>query len=89
MLLAEQELGSGRLVVLFPEPAMSVRGNGFVTMRSKADTPKVRDFRAWLFAELEQTRSCWEEFLTGDGRRGRHAMPRQACILLHRVAQRL
>ena len=40
MLLAEQELRSGRLVVLFPETAMSVRGHGFVTLRSKADTPR-------------------------------------------------
>ena len=78
MLLAEQELRSGRLVVLFPETAMSVRGHGFVTLRSKADTPKVMHFREWLFAELEQTKSWWEEFLAGDGRRGRRAMPENA-----------
>ena len=75
-MLAEQELRSDRLVVLFPETAMNVRGHGFVTLRSKADTPKVMHFREWLFAELKQTKSWWEEFLAGDGRRERRAVVR-------------
>ncbi len=59
MLLAEQELRAGKLIVLFPETAISVRGHGFVTLRSKAESPKVRAFRDWLFAELEKTKSWW------------------------------
>ena len=67
MLLAEQELRGGRLVVLFPETAMTVRGHGFVTLRSKADTPKVREFRTWLFTELRETKAWWDEFSWGRG----------------------
>ena len=66
MLLAEQELRKGKLIVLFPETAMNVRGHGFVTLRSKSDMPKVMDFRNWLFGELEQTKQWWNEFLTSD-----------------------
>ena len=76
MLLAEQELRSGNLVVLFPETAMRVRGHGFVTLRSKADTPKVMRFGEWFFAELEQTKAWWEEFLATGGRRARRARVR-------------
>jgi LysR family glycine cleavage system transcriptional activator len=64
MLLAEQEFRSGSLIVLFPETVMTVRGHGFVTLRSKADTPKVMGFRTWLFAELANTKSWWDEFLS-------------------------
>lgn len=60
MLLAEQELRSGQLVVVLPETAMAVRGHGFITLRSKSTTPKVADFRAWLFSELEESRSWWQ-----------------------------
>lgn len=59
MLLAEQELRAGKLIVLFPETAISVRGHGFVTLRSKAGSPKVRAFRDWLFTELEKTKFWW------------------------------
>jgi LysR family glycine cleavage system transcriptional activator len=68
MLLAEQELRRGDLVVVLSETAMKVRGHGFVTLRSKADTRRVTEFRDWLFRELEQTRVWWEDFLaSGDG----------------------
>ena len=55
---------------------MKVRGHGFVTLRSKADTPKVMRFREWLFAELEQTKAWWEGFLAAGGRRARRARVR-------------
>ena len=72
MLLAEQELRSGKLIVLFPETAMVVRGHGFVTLRSKADTQKVMQFRTWLFAQLHETKAWWDEFLAAaDHRRAR------------------
>jgi LysR family transcriptional regulator, glycine cleavage system transcriptional activator len=45
---------------------MTFRGHGFVTLRSKADAPKVIQFREWLFAELAETKSWWEEFLSSD-----------------------
>jgi LysR family glycine cleavage system transcriptional activator len=73
MLLAEQELRSGSLIVLFPETAMTVRGHGFVTLRSKADAPRVMGFRTWLFAELQETKTWWESFLAAGGRRARRA----------------
>ena len=63
MLLAEQELRAGSLVVVLPETAMKVRGHGFTTLRSKAGSLKVVAFREWLFAELEQTKAWWESFL--------------------------
>lgn len=62
MLLAEQELRAGTLVVVLRETAMKARGHGFTTLRSKADTLKVVAFREWLFAELKQTRAWWESF---------------------------
>lgn len=61
MLLAEQELRSGQLVVVLPETAMSVRGHGFTTLRAKSAMPKVADFRAWLFSELRQTERWWQD----------------------------
>jgi LysR family glycine cleavage system transcriptional activator len=73
MLLAEQELRSGKLIVIFPETAMTVRGHGFVTLRSKSQTPKVMDFCNWLFEELEQTKQWWNEFLISDDRSSRRA----------------
>ena len=45
---------------------MKVRGHGFTTLRSKANTLKVVAFREWLFAELEQTRAWWESFVGGE-----------------------
>jgi LysR family glycine cleavage system transcriptional activator len=63
MLLAEQELRSGQLVVVLPETAMTVRGHGFISLRSKANAPKVGEFRAWLFKEVEATRAWWEDYL--------------------------
>jgi LysR family glycine cleavage system transcriptional activator len=67
VLLAEQELRAGNLVVVLPETAMKVRGHGFATLRSKADSLKVVAFREWLFDELEQTKSWWEKFLQVEG----------------------
>ena len=65
MLLAEQELRAGSLVVVLRETAMKVRGHGFTTLRSKTGSPKVVAFREWLFAELEQTKAWWESFMGG------------------------
>ena len=63
MLLAEQELRSGQLVVLFPETAMTVRGHAFLTLRAKSDIRRVAAFRAWLFEELSLTKAWWEAHL--------------------------
>jgi hypothetical protein len=46
MLLAEQELRDGRLVVLIPETAMTAPGHGFLTLRSKSSSPNVMALRA-------------------------------------------
>lgn len=66
MLMAEQELRSGILVVVLPQTAMRSRGHGFVTLRSKAGTPGVTAFRGWLLEELDQTRQWWEAVLGKD-----------------------
>jgi LysR family glycine cleavage system transcriptional activator len=55
LLLAEQELKAGKLVIPFRDEVLKVQGHGFQTLRSKADLPKVRIFREWLFAELART----------------------------------
>ena len=67
MLLAEQELRSGQLVVVLPETAMSARGHAFLALRSKSDAPRVADFRRWLFDELEKTRDWWQAALSATG----------------------
>jgi LysR family glycine cleavage system transcriptional activator len=66
MLMAEQELRSGMLVVLLPETAMRSRGHGVLTLRSKAGTPGVTAFRHWLLDELSQTRRWWETLLENE-----------------------
>jgi LysR family glycine cleavage system transcriptional activator len=68
MLLAEQELRSGQLVVVLPETAMTARGHGFATLRSKSGSQKVADFREWLFGELALTRAWWEALLSASRR---------------------
>lgn len=60
MLLAEQELRSGQLIVVLPQTAMAARGHAFITLRSKSATRKVTDFREWLFRELKQSKAWWE-----------------------------
>ena len=70
MLLAEQELRAGQLVIVLPETAMTARGHAFLTLRSKNDVPRVADFRAWLFDELERSSTWGEEFL-GRSKRAR------------------
>ena len=67
MLLAEQELRAGNLVVVLKETAMKVRGHGFVTLRSKADTLKVAAFREWLLG-----RAGANQGMVGGKRGGRH-----------------
>jgi LysR family glycine cleavage system transcriptional activator len=76
MLLAEQKLLSGELIVLFPETAMKARGHGFVTLCSKVDTPKVMEFRIWLFAEVAKTNAWWDEFLPSKPPRNAYSTPR-------------
>jgi LysR family transcriptional regulator, glycine cleavage system transcriptional activator len=63
MLLAEQELRSGQLVVVLPQTAMTVRGHGLLTLRSKSDVRRVAAFRKWLFEELSLTKVWWEAHL--------------------------
>ena len=66
LLLAQQELRTGKLVIPFPTEGMKVQGHAFVTLRSKADLPKIRIFREWLFDELAKTRE-WEERFMATG----------------------
>ena len=63
LLLAEQELRSGRLIVPFVGDVIKVQGHGFVTLRSKSDLPKIRSFRDWLFDELAMTLGWAESFV--------------------------
>jgi hypothetical protein len=42
---------------------MTARGHAFLTLRSRNDVPRVADFRAWLFDELERSSAWGEEFL--------------------------
>jgi LysR family glycine cleavage system transcriptional activator len=65
MLLAEEELRTGRLVVVLPETAMTARGHGVTTLRSKSDSFKVSSFRSWLFEEVLRSKAWWEGFLGG------------------------
>lgn len=67
MLLAEEELRSGRLIVVLPETAMTARGHGFTILRSKSETLKVANFRSWIFDEVLRSKVWWEGFLA-DGR---------------------
>ncbi|AIB12505.1 LysR family transcriptional regulator [Azospirillum argentinense] len=64
LLLARQELLSGRLIVPFPTRGLRAQGHGFVTLKSTANLPKIRLFREWLFSELEAGRQWEEEFLS-------------------------
>ena len=66
LLLAEQELRTGKLVVPFAGDVMTFQGHGFVTLRSKTDLPKVKSFREWLFAELAESRK-WADRFMADG----------------------
>lgn len=63
--LAEQELKTGKLVVPFPTEGVKVTGHGFYTLRSKADLPKIRDFREWIMGEVAKTCAWAEAFLAG------------------------
>lgn len=63
MLLAEQEIRGGQLVVVLPETAMTARGHAFLTLRSKNASAGVGDFRVWLFDELERSHAWCLEFL--------------------------
>ena len=70
MLLAEQELRSGQLVIVLPGTAMTARGYAFLTLRSKNVVARVADFRVWLFDELERSSAWGEEFLARSKRAG-------------------
>lgn len=63
MLLAEQELRSGQLVIVLPETAMRAKGHGFTALRSKNETHKVTTFREWLFDEIAHTKAWCERAL--------------------------
>ena len=64
LLLAEQELRTGKLVIPFAGDVMTVQGHGFFTLRSKTDLPKIRSFREWLFDELGKTHEWSNQFLS-------------------------
>ena len=51
-LLAEREIDTGRLRVLLPETAMTLRGHRLVMLRSKEGLPKIRAFVEWLMEAL-------------------------------------
>jgi LysR family transcriptional regulator, glycine cleavage system transcriptional activator len=63
LLLAEQELRAGKLIIPFAGDVMTVQGHGFVTLRSKTDLPKIRSFREWLFEELSKTHEWADQFM--------------------------
>ena len=63
LLLAEQVLRTGKLIIPFPGDVMTVQGHGFVTLRSKTDLPKVKSFREWLFNELAKTHAWADQFV--------------------------
>ncbi|UEM24193.1 LysR family transcriptional regulator (plasmid) [Skermanella mucosa] len=63
LLLAEQEIRTGKLIVPFPGDCMKAQGHGFLTLRTKTDLPKIRSFREWLFAELGRTLDWAERFV--------------------------
>jgi LysR family glycine cleavage system transcriptional activator len=63
LLLAEKELQAGKLVVPFGGDFMTVKGHGFITLRSKVDLPQIRDFREWLFGELTKSREWADRFV--------------------------
>lgn len=61
MLLAQQEISSGRLIMPFgPGKTLKVQGHSLLVLKSKAELPKVRAFRDWLAAELAET-TRWEQ----------------------------
>lgn len=64
MLLAEQELRNGELVVVLPETAMRVRGHGLLALRSKSGAEKLGAFQDWMFQELQVTKAWWEGYLS-------------------------
>lgn len=63
MLLAEQELRAGSLVVVLPETAQSIRGHAMVVLRSRIHAEKIEAFTSWMFRELEQTEAWWTRTL--------------------------
>ena len=63
LLLAEQELRAGKLIIPFAGDVMTFQGHGFVTLRSKADLPNIRNFRNWLFDELAATHEWANRFM--------------------------
>ena len=63
MLLAEDEIKNGQLIVVLPETALRARAHGLLCLRSRAGSPKVEQFRAWLFAEVNRTKAWWETHL--------------------------
>ncbi|WP_207478183.1 transcriptional regulator GcvA [Arenibaculum pallidiluteum] len=65
LLLAEQELQSGKLIVPFSSMGMNVTGHGFYCLKAKADLPKIRSFREWLFEELAES-GAWQESFMAD-----------------------
>jgi LysR family glycine cleavage system transcriptional activator len=58
-LIASDDVHSGRLVTPFGPELPIPSGYYFVCPKGYESRPKVRAFRAWLFAEMEETRAKW------------------------------
>lgn len=63
MLLAEEELRSGALVIVLPETAIRVRGHGMLSLRAKAASDNVGAFGDWVFRELQASSLWWHDHL--------------------------
>jgi LysR family glycine cleavage system transcriptional activator len=64
-LIASDDVHSGRLVSPFgPELPLGI-GYYFVCPKGHETRPKVRAFRDWLFAEMEETKGKWEAMIGG------------------------
>ncbi len=58
-LIASDDVHSGRLVIPFGPELPLAFGYHFVCPKDAAARPKVRAFRDWLFAEMEETKEKW------------------------------
>jgi len=65
ILLAQQELRTGKLIIPFPTEGIKAQGHAMITLKSMVDVPKIRLFREWLFSELRKERK-WEERLLSE-----------------------
>lgn len=64
LLLAEQELRSGRLIIPFPTKGIIAQGHSLFVLKESLDVPNVRLFNEWLTVELKKSRR-WQEKMLG------------------------